>query len=230
MQRAVIYARYSSDRQREESIAGQIRECTEYAKRNKMEVVNTYIDRAFTAKTDHRPGFQQMIQDSEKRIFDYIIVYKLDRFVRNRYDSAMYKHKLKKFGVKVLSAMENIGDDPSSIILESVIEGMDEYYSIELAQKVTRGMTENALEGKWGGGHLPLGLKLTDDKHLVIDPIGAQAVQIIYDLYLKGHTIRHIIDYLNDHHYKTIRGTDFSRSSIDVILQQERYTGVFKWT
>ena len=88
---AVIYARYSSDNQREESIEGQIRECTAYAEKNGITIVKHYIDRAISAKTDNRPEFQQMIKDSDKKLFDIVLVWKLDRFARNRYDSARYK-------------------------------------------------------------------------------------------------------------------------------------------
>ena len=146
---AVIYARYSSDNQREESIEGQIRECTAYAEKNNFTVVKHYIDRAISAKTDNRPQFQQMIKDSERGLFDTIIVWKLDRFARNRYDSARYKTQLKKNGVKLVSATEVISAGPEGIILESVLEGYAEYYSADLSEKVIRGMTENALKGKW---------------------------------------------------------------------------------
>ena len=120
---AVIYARYSSDNQREESIEGQIRECTAYAEKNDITIVKHYIDRAISAKTDNRPQFQQMIKDSDKKLFDIVLVWKLDRFVRNRYDSARYKTQLKKNGVKLMSATEIISDGPEGIILESVLEG-----------------------------------------------------------------------------------------------------------
>ena len=153
---AVIYARYSSDNQREESIEGQIRECTAYAEKNGFTVVKHYIDRAISAKTDNRPQFQQMIKDSERGIFDIIIVWKLDRFARNRYDSARYKTQLKKNGVKLMSATEIISEGPEGIILESVLEGYAEYYSADLSEKVIRGMTENALKGKFTGGAIPL--------------------------------------------------------------------------
>ena len=120
---AVIYARYSSDNQREESIEGQIRECTAYAEKNGITVVKHYIDRAISAKTDNRPQFQQMIKDSDKKLFDIVLVWKLDRFARNRYDSARYKTQLKKNGVKLVSATEIISEGPEGIILESVLEG-----------------------------------------------------------------------------------------------------------
>lgn len=130
---AVIYACYSSEGQREESIDGQIRESMEYYKQNGMTEVKEYIDRAFSAKTDNRPDFQRMIKGSAKGLFDVVVVWKLDRFARNRYDSAHYKVALKKNGVRVVSAKENIADDPESIILESMLEGMSEYYSAELS-------------------------------------------------------------------------------------------------
>ena len=127
--KAVIYARYSSDNQREESIEGQIRECTEYAVRNDITILSSYIDRALSARTADRPEFQRMIADSEKGLFDVVLVWKLDRFSRDRYDSAHYKHILKKNGVRVISARENISEGPEGIILESMLEGYAEYYS-----------------------------------------------------------------------------------------------------
>ena len=147
MKKAVIYARYSSDNQTEQSIEGQLRVCQDYAKRNDILILNTYIDRAMTGTNDNRPDFQQMIKDSNNRDFQNIIVYKIDRFSRNKYETAKYKKILKDNGVKLLSAMENIPDTPEGIILESLLEGMAEYYSAELAQKVKRGQgTHHAYE------------------------------------------------------------------------------------
>lgn len=100
-----IYARYSSDNQRKESIEGQLRECKEFAEKNDITILGTYIDRALSAKTDNRPDFQRMIKDSEKNMFDVVLVWKLDRFARNRYDSAHYNSILKRNGVKVVSAL-----------------------------------------------------------------------------------------------------------------------------
>ena len=143
--KGVIYARYSSDNQREESIEGQLRECKEYAERNDITILGTYIDRALSAKTDNRPEFQHMIKESAKGLFDVVLVWKLDRFARNRYDSARYKNLLKKNGVKVISARENISEGSEGIILEAMLEGYAEYYSAELSEKVIRGLTDNAL-------------------------------------------------------------------------------------
>ena len=142
--RAVIYARYSSTHQRERSIEDQIADCRAYAERCGLMVVGIYADRAISGKTDERPDFQRMIDDSKKRQFDRVIVWKLDRFARNRYDSALYKHKLKQNGVSVLSAMENIGEGDESIILEAILEASAEYYSRDLRKKVLRGMTTSA--------------------------------------------------------------------------------------
>ena len=144
--RAVIYARFSSHSQTEQSIEGQLRECYAYAKRNDLVVVHEYIDRAMTGTNDKRPEFLQMIEDSKKKTFDFVLVYQLDRFARNRYDSANNKAKLKKNGVRVLSAKENISDDASGVLMESVLEGMAEYYSAELSQKVKRGIHESLLK------------------------------------------------------------------------------------
>ena len=133
----VIYARYSSDNQREESIEGQLRECKVFAEKNGIQIIDTYIDRAMSAKTDNRPDFQKMIKDSAKQQFETVIVWKLDRFARNRYDSAHYKSVLQKNGVKVVSATEKISQTSEGILLESLLEGMAEYYSAELAEKAS---------------------------------------------------------------------------------------------
>ena len=227
--KAVIYARFSSDKQREESIDGQIRECTAYAESQNLEVIGAYIDRAMSARSDNRPDFLRMIADSARKKFRYVIVYQLDRFSRSRYDSAIYKNKLKKNGVRVLSAKEHIGDDPSSIILESMLEGYAEYYSAELSQKVKRGMTENILEGKWVGCRVPLGYKLTADKKLQIVPRDADAVRLIYKMYNSNERIIDIVRYLNAHRYKTAAGRTFNRSSLTKILGNKIYIGTYTW-
>ena len=167
---AVIYARYSSDNQREESIEGQLRECKEYADQNGITVVRTYIDRALSAKTDSRPQFQQMIHDSATHTFEAVLVWKLDRFSRNRYDSAHYKRILKNNRVHVVSVTEPISNTPEGIMLESLLEGMAEYYSAELAEKVSRGHKENALKAKFNGGPVPLGYRIDSEHHYQIDP------------------------------------------------------------
>ena len=139
MKTAVIYARYSSDKQTEQSIEGQLHVCREYALKNDIVIVDTYIDRAMTGKNDRREDFQRMLRDSQKKLWDYVLVYKLDRFSRNKYETAIHKKTLRDNGIRLLSATENIPESPEGIILESLLEGMAEYYSAELAQKVRRG-------------------------------------------------------------------------------------------
>ena len=226
---AVIYARYSSDNQREESIEGQIRECTAYAEKNGITIVKHYIDRAISAKTDNRPEFQQMIKDSDKKLFDIVLVWKLDRFARNRYDSARYKTQLKKNGVKLMSATEVISDGPEGIILESVLEGYAEYYSADLSEKVIRGMTENALKGKFSGGAIPFGYTINADRRFEIDPLTAPLVAETFQRYNDGQTMREIRDWLNEKGIKNKRGGPMSFNVIQHMLSNRRYIGELKY-
>ena len=226
---AVIYARYSSDNQREESIEGQIRECTAYAEKNGITIVKHYIDRAISAKTDNRPEFQQMIKDSDKKLFDIVLVWKLDRFARNRYDSARYKTQLKKNGVKLMSATEIISDGPEGIILESVLEGYAEYYSADLSEKVIRGMTENALKGKFSGGAIPFGYTINADRRFEIDPLTAPFVAEAFQRYNDGQTMREIRDWLNEKSIKNKRGGPMTFNVIQHMLSNRRYIGELKY-
>ena len=178
MKTAVIYARYSSDSQTEQSIEGQLRVCEEYAKRNEILILNTYIDRAMTGTNDNRPDFQRMIKDSSRREWNYVLVYKLDRFSRNKYETAIHKKTLKDNGVKVLSAMENIPDSPEGVILESMIEGYAEFYSLELSQKIRRGNNESRRKGNLTGGKIPYGYK-NENKKAVVIPEEAEIIRYI---------------------------------------------------
>ena len=225
--KAVIYARYSSDNQREESIEGQIRECTAYAEKNGITVLRHYIDRAFSAKTDNRPEFQNMIRDSGKRLFDMIIVWKLDRFARNRYDSARYKTLLKKNGVKVVSATEVISDGAEGIILESVLEGYAEYYSADLSEKVVRGMTENALKCKFNGGTLPIGYQIDSDQTFQPDPFTAPFVREAFQRYDEGATMTEIRDWLNGQGVRNTQGRKLTYNSVQHLLNNRRYIGEY---
>ena len=227
--KAVIYARYSSDNQREESIEGQLRECTAYCQKNDITILRTYIDRAMSAKTDHRPDFQRMIRDSAKGLFDVIIVWKLDRFARNRYDSAHYKAQLRKYGVKVLSATENISDGPEGIILESMLEGMAEYYSAELSEKVIRGHTENALKCKYNGGTPTFGYVIDKDKYYQIDPHTAPVVLESYIRYDQGATMKEVMEYMAENGFTTIRGRKIDLNFIARMLKNRKYIGEYSY-
>ena len=227
--KAVIYARYSSDSQREESIEGQLRECTAFAEKNGITILRHYIDRAFSAKTDNRPEFQAMIKDSSKKLFDMIIVWKLDRFARNRYDSARHKAQLKKNGVKVVSATETISDGAEGILLESMLEGMAEYYSADLAEKVVRGMTENALKCKYNGGTPPLGYVIDSEQYFQIDPLTAPFVLEAFKRYDEGATMTQIRDWLNEKGIKNTRRQEMTYNSIQHMLNNRRYIGEYSY-
>ena len=226
---AVIYARYSSDNQREESIEGQLRECKEYADQNGITVVRTYIDRALSAKTDSRPQFQQMIHDSATHTFEAVLVWKLDRFSRNRYDSAHYKRILKNNRVHVVSVTEPISNTPEGIMLESLLEGMAEYYSAELAEKVSRGHKENALKAKFNGGPVPLGYRIDSEHHYQIDPATAPVVQEAFQRYAAGESIRSIIESLNARGIPNSRGNRFTKNSFQTLLKNRRYLGEYRY-
>ncbi len=225
----VIYARYSSHNQREESIEGQIRKCQAFAEQNGITIIGEYIDRAVSGKTDKREGFQKLIQDSEKGHFQAVIMYTLDRFARNRYDSAHYKAKLKKNGVRIFYTEQSISDEPEGIILESVLEGMAEYYSENLSRGVKRGMKENALKCMVTGGYMPLGYKKSADKKFEIDPVTAPIIREIFDMYANGKSQRQIVDICNEKGYRTAKGLPFRLGSLSTILTNKKYIGIYEF-
>ena len=141
---AVIYARYSSHSQTEQSIEGQIAAARQYAEAKGYNVIREYIDRAKTGRNDNRAEFQRMLSDTAKRQFDIIICWKVDRFGRSREEITFNKYKCKKNGVKVEYVAEQLSNTPESVILESVLEGMAEYYSLQLSQNIHRGQLESA--------------------------------------------------------------------------------------
>lgn len=224
MKRAVFYGRYSSDRQTEQSIEGQRRVCEEFAAGENIQIVREYIDRATSGtSTQHREQFQQMISDSKTGGWDYVLVYKLDRFARNRYDSAVYKRELKRNGVTVLSATERITDSPEGVLIEGLLESMDEYFSRELSRKAKRGMRESILKGHCIT-RLPYGYKRTG-KTCAIDEDAADMIRWIFREYSSGKTIQEIVDTLNIRGFRTATGRTFQRCTISVILRNDKYTG-----
>lgn len=227
MKTAVIYARYSSDSQSEQSIEGQLRVCHQYAKNNDIVIIDTYIDRAMTGTNDSRPDFQKMLRDSNKKAWDYIIVYKLDRFARNKYESVIHKRALKNVGVRVISATESIPNTPEGIILESLLEGMAEYYSAELSQKVSRGMNENRQKGLYTGGVILYGYKVVNKK-VEIDEDQAKIVREIYENYAAGIYVKDIIEELNNKGILN-HGKPFARNTVYNILKNEKYSGIYKY-
>lgn len=228
MKLAAIYGRYSSDMQREESIEAQLRACNEYAERNDLTVIAEYTDRAKSATTDQRPEFQQMIADAKAGKFQYIIIHKLDRFSRDRYDHAFYKRELKQAGVTLISVLERIDNSPESVIMESVLEGFSEYYSRNLSREVMKGLRENALACRHTGGIPPLGYDVDSDGHYIINEKEADAVRYLFNAYLDGQGYTKMAEWLKLHGIVGKRSKKpIAINSIHDILQNEKYTGVF---
>jgi site-specific DNA recombinase len=223
--RVAVYARFSSDNQRQESIDAQIRAIKAYCDKNGHEIVRIYQDEAVSATSDQREHFLQMIDEAKYGVFDCVIVHKLDRFARNRYDSAFYKRQLRQCSVRIISVLEQLDDSPESVILESVLEGMAEYYSMNLAREVRKGMNENALHALHNGGVPPLGFDVNLDKTYSINPTEAESVRLIFELYAGGYGYGTIANFLNDKGHKTKHGQSFGKNSIYDLLRNEKYIG-----
>ena len=225
---AVIYARYSSHNQTEQSIEGQLHDGYSFAEKCGYKVIGEYIDRAMTGTKDERPDFQRMIRDAEKRQFQIVIVWKLDRFARNRYDSAIYKRMLKKYGVRVVSVMENITDSPEGIILEGLLEAMAEYYSANLAENIRRGQQESIKKGWYCGGSIPMGYRLQDHR-LVEDERTAPLVRELYQRYGAGESLADIAADFNARGFRTTRGRLFKTGTFDRIIPNATYIGQYTY-
>lgn len=228
--RGVIYARYSpGPNQTDQSIEGQLRECKQFAEENDITIVNIYADRKQTGRNDNRIQFQKMLQDSKKKQFDYVIVWKIDRFGRNREEIAKNKAILRMNGVKVLFAREHIPDGPEGIILESVLEGLAEYYSANLSQNIIRGMRESAMKCKCNGSGLPLGYNVDSEHNYIRNNEEAALVKMIFKMYDDGAKINDICKYLNAHNYKTKRNSEFTHTGVSRILHNRQYIGEYRW-
>ena len=223
---AATYCRYSSHGQTEQSIEGQLRDNYEFAEREGYTIVAEYIDRARTGRSDNRDDFQRMIADAAKHQFSVVIVWKLDRFARNRYDSAMYKARLKKHGVRVISAKESLTDTPEGIILEGMLESMAEYYSANLSVNVKRGQRETIAKGKFCGGTIPYGYKIVDGK-LIPDEKTAPVIRYIFEEYAKGTPKKQIMEALTRRGVKSPTGKPLGISSFQRALRNTVYYGEF---
>ena len=232
MKTCVIYARYSSSSQTEQSIEGQLDVCNKYAKENDLYVVNTYVDRAMTGTNDNRPDFQKMLSDSERESWEVVLVYAIDRFGRNSTEIAVNKMRLKKNGKKLISATQRTSENLDGsinldgILLENIYIGMAEYYSQELAQKIRRGLRESRKKGQFCGGSIPYGYYVKD-KHLFVDEEKAEVIKYIFEQYSYGETVPKIILKLNERgllHY----GKPFVPNCIYHILRNEKYIGITK--
>lgn len=220
---AVIYARYSSHNQTEQSIEGQLSAGHKYAISKGYTVVHEYCDRAKTGTNDNREEFQQMLKDTAKKQFEVIIVWKVDRFGRNREEITFNKYRAKKNGVRVEYVAENITEGPEGVILESVLEGMAEYYSKQLSQNVKRGLLESAKKHKVIGGHMLFGYKISNENTYELDPETAPVAKQVFELYADGLSMTELADHFNS------LGYHFTRNSFPRMLSNEKYKGVYTY-
>lgn len=224
---AVVYARYSSRRQQEQSIEGQLAAAKKYADGKGYTIIAEYCDRAKTGRNDRRAEFQRMLSDCAKRKFSVIIVWKVDRFGRNRYEIAMNKARAKKYGVRVEYVAENISPGPEGVILESVLEGLAEYYSLQLSQNVSRGKLESAKKHHVIGGFLPYGFRAASDKSYELDPDQAPIARQIFERYAAGETVSQLLVWLDESGIRNARGTKFTKTTLPRMLKDERYIGTY---
>lgn len=227
---AVAYARYSSDNQRDASIDAQLRFIEEYAARKNITIVATYTDRALTATTDKRPGFKRMIEDAKQRRFDAILVHKLDRFSRNSYDFAVYRHDLERYGVRLIAVAQDFGTSPESKLMIGLMQEWAAYYSVNLSNEVKKGHRENAFSGLHNGGYAPFGYRVGADQRLELDPQRAPYVRRMFDACLQGLSYRPILEELAAAGIRGSRGAVMTYSSIYEILTNERYTGTYVYS
>ena len=218
-----IYARYSpGSRQTDQSIEGQLRVCQEYAEQHDYRIIQTYADKHKTGTNDDREAFRQMIKDSEKGLFDAVLVWKSDRFGRNMEDMVLNEMRIKRNGVSLISCTEPVADGPLGGMQKAMLMGMAEFYSATNAENVRRGLLESARKCQITSGAIPFGYKAGEDKRFYTDPINAAAVLEIFQRYDGGELLTHIMDDLNKKGIRSHKGKPLTRSSMYSILRNER--------
>lgn len=239
MESCVIYARFSSHGQNEQSIEAQVRICKEFAEGKGLKVINIYPDKARTGTNDARPAFQRMITDAQSGSFQYVIVYMFDRFARNRRDSIMYKEMLKeKYGIRVISALEPIAEDEGGEFYEMFLEWNAEKYSKRLSKRVRDGLDTSVANGTFCGGMLIYGYKLDLEpiagkpgkfiKRVAINEEEAEILRFVFEQYDKGVTKKDIAAILNGNGHR-MKGKPFTGKSFDRYLVNPKYTGEFSF-
>ena len=226
--RAFIYCRFSSHKQQELSIEGQLGVCMEYAQKHNITVVGEYIDRARSARTENRNDFRRLIRDATTGVVDCVLVWRYDRFFRNRAESALYRKQLEAAGVHLISVTEFIPDGSAGIITQGMIETVAEYFSAKLSEDTIRGMNK-AAEHFQVTGPPALGYRSGPDKQFQIDPVGAEVVKRIFEWYDSGQSMRQLVKILNEEGHKTARGKPFTSSTFSTILRNKKYIGIYEY-
>jgi site-specific DNA recombinase len=227
LKKAAIYARFSSNNQRQESIFHQVEKIKQYANDNAIEIVETYIDEAESGTTDQRTNFLKMINDATNSSWKYIIVYKMDRLSRNVSDALNYKKHLANLGIKIISVIEDFDTDtPEGGLFNLITMGLSQYYVENMKRETMAGIFQNAKTGRHSGGRAPLGYKVKDDLHYEIDPIGAEAIKIIFKMIAEKRPYTEITKTLKEKGYKTIEGNDFRPNFVDMISNR-KYLGEY---
>ena len=230
MRLAVAYMRYSSDNQNETSIEYQRSAISAYCSRNGIQLVEEYVDEAFSATNDKRPDFQRLMTDAQnKPVWDMILIHDFSRFFRNSSDATTYKNMLKDRDITVVSVTQNLGDSAEATMLERIIDLMNEQYSVNNARATHAGMMVKANKAGHCGGIPPLGYDLDENGQLIIKAHEAEAVRLIFDMVEQNYSYTKIADYLNGKGYRTKGGKPFSKTSFSSILHREKYTGTYTW-
>lgn len=225
---AVAYARYSSSGQRDVSIDQQLRDIRAFAQREGYVILREYADHAKSGFKDakKRSAFQRMMSDAEKKDFSTVIAWKVDRFGRNREESAVYKGRLRRLGVSLAYVMEPIPDGAAGALMEGMLEATAEWYSRNLSENVTRGMYDNAKHALCNGTY-PYGYMRGPDGHYAIDPARAAVVREMFNMYRQGYNASAVAREMNARGFTSARGYPWSAPTVHRLLQNERYTGVY---
>lgn len=227
--RGVIYARFSSHAQKEESIEQQVEECRAFARQQGIDITEVYADKAISGKTDNRSDFQRMLRDAQKHKFEAVIAYKSNRISRNMLNALQYEARLEKLGITTLYAKEEFGDTAAGRFALRTMMNVNQFYSENLAEDIKRGMMDNALQCKVNGS-LPYGYRRGEDGHFEVIPAEAEIVRNIYDQFIHGIPFSEMSAELNGRGLRTRRGLLWNKSSYYPILKNEAYIGVYRYS